>query len=386
MVQWTYQCANYRFGDEVRQRVTSVTGSGLRSGNPTTRLTAKQAPQPLSQYPLGSDQPGYRLEHTERGHLIGLQFGGPEHSGNLVPMYAGFNGGSGAWGQKETRMRQWLDGGNNRKMSPSVTMGYDSDESAVPVFFGVSCASECGDALPDELRGFQFHVHPIPQMERDDPDEADLERLDVLKKGQELMMKEKWFVEQSGLVSIPGSGRSLRSGVQDIQVAVGGVDLTKFNLDSTDGLSAAYASRPYAVLDYLWFKHKEAYTNFLKFAPVGKFDNTQPFSEGQKSAIRKVNILAHLGFMKSDLRKVVPDVEPYENLYVGSADASGQVDHITGKQGAGSNCYSNARLVSKVMNLALNRTGMQESVNAIYENPKNWPWIAQLLNAFWTGF
>lgn len=385
MAKIDYKFGPYNFGDEMRSRLTWVTGSGLRTGNPTARLKGIAAPQPLSQYPEGSDVAGYRLEHTERGHIIGLQFGGPEVKYNLVPMYAGFNGGSGVWGQTELKIKKWLDQRHNRSLGMAVSIGYDTADAATPTSFGVTFHSQCGDDLPFEVfGGFNFYVHPPAHIARDDPDEDDLIRLDILKIGQKFMMSEKWFIEQSGQISVGGSGRSLRSGVQNIPVAVGGVDLTKFNLDSETGLRAAYASRPYAVLDYLWFKYRDVYSNKLGFGRVTRFDNTQPFSEVQKSAIRKVNILAHLGYMVSDLYGLAEE-EEYHSLYIGSADASAQVDHITGKAGAGSNCYSNARLVSKKMNLALNRTGMQEKINGLYEDPKNWDAMAKRLMAFWTG-
>jgi hypothetical protein len=385
MADITYKYETYNFGDEVRQRLTWVTGTGLKTGNPTKRLVASKAPQPLSQYPLGSDTPGYRLEHTERGHIIGLQFGGPESKYNLVPMYADYNGGSGAWGKLEQEIKKWLDGGTGRKLGMDVSISYENSESAIPSTFAFTINSECTATISESLSGFNFYVHPPAYIKFDALDEDDLARLDVLKKAQKMMMQENWFVETSGAISIPGSGRSMRSGVQDIPVAVGGVDLTKFDLTTLEGLCAAYASRPYAVLDYLWFKHRETYSNVLKFAPVTKFDNTQPFSEAQRSTIQKVNILAHLGYMVSDLAQIIPEQETYPTLFIGSTDASAQVDHITGKAGSGSNCYSNARLVSKKMNLALNQSGMQAKVNAVYEDKTNWGAMSKVLMAFWTG-
>jgi hypothetical protein len=384
MADITWKTELYDFGTEKRERLSWVSGSGLRSGNPTARLTGSATPQPLSQYPLGADIPGYRLEHTERGHIIGLQFGGPEHKCNLVPMYAGYNGGSGGWGQMEQKVRRWLDSGMNRALGMNVSIGYDRADSAIPSNFGFSFHSQCAAPLPGQFGGFHFHVHPPACISFDELDEGDLVRLDILKRSQKLMMAEKWFVETSGAVQLPGSGRSLRSGTTSVPLAVGGVALDKFDLNDPDGLAAAYASRPYAVLDYLWFKHQEIYINHLNFGLVTRFDNTEPFSEVQKSAVRKLNILAHLGYMVSDLF-AISDQENYHTLFVGSADASAQVDHITGKSGAGSNCFSNARLVSKVMNIALNRTGMQERINAYYENKANWKALHKRFQQFWTG-
>jgi hypothetical protein len=37
------------------------------------------------------------------------------------------------------------------------------------------------------------------------------------------------------------------------------------------------------------------------------------------------------------------------------------------------------------MNLALNRTGMQATINSLYENPQNRDAMAKRLLAFWTG-
>jgi hypothetical protein len=68
---------------------------------------------------------------------------------------------------------------------------------------------------------------------------------------------------------------------------------------------------------------------------------------------------------------VPPANQPYSVLFVGAADASAQVDHIAGKAGSGSNCYSNARLVSKHMNLKLNNSDIKAQVNAYFEDNRN---------------
>ncbi len=385
MVQIVTKTDLYDFGDSQRRRVTWVSATGLRTGNATTRLVAAQAPQPLSQYPLGSDAPGYRLEHTERGHIIGLQFGGPEHPENLVPMYSDFNGGAGGWGQLERKIKAWLDGPGNRRLGMTVSIGYPSSETAIPSTFGLSFVPEGNVPMPMDLfGGFQFHVHPPAHLAYDEVVESDLLRFDILTRAQRRMMNERWFVETSGHVVIPGSGRSLRSGVQDIPVGVGAVALNLFDLNGRDGLFTAYLCRPYAVLDYLWFTQPEVFTGALGFAPPGVFDNTQKFSGGQISAIRKTNIIAHLGYMLSDLFEVTTH-EQYAALYIGSTDASAQVDHIQGKAGAGSNCFSNARLVSKQMNLALNQTIVKTAVNATYADRARWPGFADRLNRFWSG-
>lgn len=380
----TWRTEPYSFGTQQRERVTFVSGTGLRVGNPTPRLVAAAAPQPLSQYPLGLSVPGYRLEHTERGHLVGLQFGGPESPHNLVPMYADFNSGSGAWGKLEADLARWLGERRNRSIGMDVSMQYADAESAIPTSFGLSFVPE-GEVPPfDRFGGFRFHVHPPAHLARDDVDEADLQRLDLLKRAQKLMMENRWFIENTGHVAIAGSGRALRSRTTEIPVAVGALDLAAFDLGTEQGRAVAYLCRPYGVLDFLWFEANDAYRQ-LGFAPVGRFDNTQPFSEAQKSAIRKVNILAHLGFMVSDLHGL-SDQEPYNALYIGSADASAQVDHIAGKAGSGSNCFSNARLVSKKMNLALNQSVVKDAVNALYRDRSNWPMLARRFQDFWTGF
>jgi hypothetical protein len=383
LAEITWRTAPYSFGTEQRERLTFVYGTGLRAGRPTARLVARAAPQPLSQYPLGATIPGYRLEHTERGHIIGLQFGGPEASTNLVPMYADFNGGSGAWGKLESRLVAWLEERRNRSIGMNVSIHYADAESPIPTSFGVTFVTENDPPPIGQFGGFQFHVHPPAHIARDDVDEADLLRLDALKRAQRIMMDRHWLIERTGHITIAGSGRSMRSGATDIPVAIGALDVSAFDLASEEQRRIVYLCRPYAVLDFLWFEEKEIYRQ-LGFAPVGRFDNTQPFGEAQKSAIRKVNILAHLGYMVSDLHGLSPE-EPYHSLYIGSADASAQVDHIAGKAGAGSNCFSNARLVSKKMNLALNQAIVKDSVNAVYQSPMNWPALARRVEELWSG-
>jgi len=386
IVDITYEFEFFAFGDnDVRRRLTRVTGSGLRVGGATPRQTGANAPRPLSQYDLGQETPGYRLEHTERGHIIGLQFGGPESIYNLVPMYAGFNGGSGGWGQMEAALASLLGQHSHRRVRMDVQIRYPAIDTAIPNFFLIQFAQEGTAPVPlDAFPAVQLHVHPPAQLSYDELDEPDLQMLDVLKRAQRLMMQERWLVEHSGQVEIPGSGRSMRSGTREIPVSIGAVDPSKFDLTNDNALQVFYLCRPYAVLDYLWFQHRSVY-NGLGFGAPGVFTNTQPFSEAQRSAIRKVNILAHLGYMKSDIHGLVADLESYEDLYVGSADASAQVDHISGKAESGSNCFSNARLTSKMANIALNNAAKKLQLNSVYEDQRNWPALMQRFQAFWTG-
>jgi hypothetical protein len=373
-----YDFEIFPFGDLFRRRLTKVVGTGLRSGHPTTRLTGAKAPQPLSQYDLGAATPGYRLEHTERGHIIGLQFGGPEDPGNLVPMYAGFNGQAGGWGQFETKLADILAGNLHRRVTMTVTICYDAPDTAIPSGFIVSLVGEGHTHVPLETIGaFTVHVHPPAAIARDDVDEADLEMLDALKGAQVEMMTQRWRVETAGVIEVPG--------IRARPLSVGAVPAEVFDLEDETQRKVFYLCRPYAVLDYLCFVHPTVYAA-LGFGRPGKFDNTQPYSEAQKSAIRKVNILAHLGFMVSDIHGLLDGLEPYNSLYIGSADAAAQVDHIMGKAGSGSNTFSNARLVSKMANLGLNRTQAKEALNAIYADRRNWPVLAKRFNDFWTGF
>jgi DNA/RNA non-specific endonuclease len=369
-----YERETFAWGDGVRLRLTRVWASGLSVKKPTDRLIAGAAPVPLSQYDIGSDQKGFRLPHTERGHLIGLQFGGPESKYNLVPMYAGFNGGSGAWGRFESAMASYLHGSNDT-LSLSVYISYPRNDDPIPSMFCAGVTSDRGYGLPQNLLGFHVFMHEPPPLYFKDLQEDDLALYDTLIKYTRKMALEGWLIEDYPSVVVSGSGRVSRSAPtgRAIQLSVSELDIpTLKSVGGHQGWPIIYASRPYAVLDYLKVKDPGIYST-LGFPSFSAYDNTSGFSTPQRQAIQKVNVLFNIGYMGSDL--AFSDQEPYKDLAPGSADSKPQVDHISGKAESGSNAYSNDRLVSKTMNLKLRTDPVRKSIIDFYMEERNWPAI-----------
>lgn len=72
----------------------------------------------------------------EAGHIVALQFGGPDHPVNLAPMNKGANSASGLWGQIEQKMRHYvgnLAGGHpGGHLQVNLHLYYNSLEPRIP--------------------------------------------------------------------------------------------------------------------------------------------------------------------------------------------------------------------------------------------------------------
>ncbi len=348
---------DYQWNGASRSRVKKIEALKVRlpkSG--TKRQVGNNAPQPLSQY-QANGQVGLRIEHTERGHLIGLRFGGPEASNNLVPMYGGFNGGAGLWGTWENKLAKMLvSKGSNADIT--IDVKYADKNTPVPSEF--VCTVFC-----DELKkGFEVTrlIHPMPMAPYDAPTAAEQTWYETIQKHQSAMMLSKWNLEDEPKAISPGIAAKL--------LEAGGPARNSFDLAKEDDRCAFYASRPYSVFDYLWFTDKNEYRNLQLPWLLGGFQNTEGFSDSQIEVVKKLNRIRYQGYFISDLYGI-HDSEGYEKLIPASTDAGIQVDHLGPKQHAGSNSFSNSRIVSSSMNKSLNDSAVGAAVDSYYTKKAN---------------
>ena len=337
----TFESEAFSVDGQMRQRVTKVQVSHLYlPARGTPRLAGQAAPMPLSQH-LSDVQVAARVTHTDRGHLVGLQFGGPEHPFNLVPMYSGFNGQSGAWGSFERTLREFLAvRGRALDMFITLTYGSSTDVPAqVPSVIAVSVSAR-GAALPASLQGLRILLHTPPSVETKVLDERDHELGELLETRESEMVAAGWFVEDH--IASPGRNSTLSVGLRQPSRADFGVGR------DMAGTLTYYATRPYAVLDYLRYRHA---TDYARFGfPTPTVQNVTEFSTQQLEAIRYVNVVRNGGVLRSDLAAF----DPFRDLMPASTDAKAVVDHIWPKQNGGANAFSNARLISQRLNTALN--------------------------------
>jgi hypothetical protein len=329
---------NFMFGGAPRKRVRYALGLDM-PGPATTRIVGNP-PQPLSQYEL-SGYCDYRLEHTERGHLIGLQYGGPEVPENLVAMYAGYNGAAGAWGIMERELAAHLAIRGNR-VNLNVHCCYPDATTAIPDRIEIIVQHVAGAPVPHNFQHLRTLMQP-PCIALQDPlTRPDAELRNNLEAEWKQMVLAKWYVESLGLTI----------GIRNIPLEVGCIAPGNVNWTKPAHVFAFYKARPYAVLDWLWFTRREQYFAMGLPAP-GTISNTTGFSESQRSIIRKCNILFHEGWLTSDLWGIT-NRERYQHLIMASTDAQAQIDHISGRSGSGSNAFSNARVISADLNKTLN--------------------------------
>jgi hypothetical protein len=183
--------------------------------------------------------------------------------------------------------------------------------------------------------------------------------LGYLRQQQQKMEENNWYIEKENIQS---GVSSLRVRQIDNKLRVGLIEPTDNMLSNQTLKTNFYKSRQYSVLDYIFFYDRENYRKCGFPEITGGFQNTQGFNQ-QIETIRKVNILSNSGFLKSDLYGLTA-LEKAEFLIMSSTDYQAQVDHVYGQASGGSNCYSNARVISGALNKALNDQQKRQEVES----------------------
>jgi len=266
-----------------------------------------------------------RHQDCHRGHLVALEFGGPEASGNLVPMYGSFNSG-GIWRQFERELESWVNaaGGN---CEVTIVCDYainDADEQRVPTRFMITAKVMNGGRTHTWPI---LHTKPAPMVSGADP----------TRKAEYLAL----------ITEMTNAGWDIK----DHLSAVGFPSYRRLPLFPS-------AAKPYAFLDYAeWKAAKDdpealaRWNNNLMLAQAAEFSSTQI------ETIRAVNRVLNDGFLISDaaVDPVYTDQyripgQPLGLLVEGGHDLTPQVDHVIPKSTSGSAAYSNAMLISAKYN------------------------------------
>lgn len=351
-MEFFWKAEPFSWEGTLRNRLTAVQAKHVIL--PKTSTPRDNSVMPLSQY-TGLSSVGYREMHTVRGHLVGLQFGGPEERNNLVPMYSGFNGGGGLWGTFEKNLRSYLNR-RGASVDMEIEVQYRDAETPIPFAFNIKLAPAADGVLPQELQSSAgLLIHTPISFAMDVLSDEDTVLAKKISEWQAKMMSEGWCIEKEPAAVSPGIGAG--------RLRAGSPAASEVNGDNAVGVRAFYyKARPYSVLDYLWFKHRQEYfaLGFPNF-PGGTPANTTKFSAGQIRAILKLNTLINEGLLLSDLYGLTSD-EKSQILVFNSADMSPEVDHIFRKENGGSNCYSNARVISASVNKQLNRAEARDEV------------------------
>lgn len=337
----------YQYNDETRLRVVGVEATDvILPKNPTPRDGSVQPLALHSKTGVVSDRP----LHTERGHLIGLQFGGPESTGNLVPMYGGFNSAAGAWQvQFEAPLKQHLNY-HGRAVDVKISISYADKKTPVPDKFLIKVIAKRGGGLPQALAKDILLLHPPPTAFYMEPDVFINLAGSLLQKRQNDMESANWSIEL----------QAQSSGIKK-ELQVGGLNPKDIDFNVKKQKDTFYFSRPYAVLDFMYLNFRKEYDQLGGPNLAGGINNVTKFSQDQVLFVLKMNVVRYRGYMDSDMYGLTP-YEKARHLMPASTDYQAQVDHSMARSGAGSNAYSNARVISAGFNKALNNKETNQKV------------------------
>lgn len=294
----------------------------LESHNGVTRSGGRSNAQPRALTSMRGDADDYPF-HTERGHLVALDFGAADTADNLVPMTRAFNGTAWRALERELASLATLHG----EVAVTVWVQYEyppaySRDPRIPTWFEVD-AVYAGRKLfgsmqlPNVTRSWQFAHAPDAGAVLREAD-ADFERAYL-----------------QAVADLPGAWR-----LEDENFVPAGIRNHALNVPANVG------DRPYAVLDWMHFRGRlDAWKDYT-------LGNCTGFTENQRMMVITVNRMRNGGLLESDdPQDFASTGGNFSNrLQPGSSDLAPEVDHIIPESRNGSNAFSNAQLVSRTYN------------------------------------
>jgi hypothetical protein len=289
----------FTHGTIQRLRVVKLRGTLVRMTTTVQRDTSVPSYTMCHQGRISQD---LRIPDTDGGHIMALSLGGVDIRENIAPMYSGFNR-HGAWREKEREILAYLsDHSGDFRMC--VEIQYQKANSGgdprIPGAFRVWIEDSSGKAK----------IKPeILTMIKDKAVQMVLNTgsANLITQAQ-LIIDGGWRLEQ--------------------ELVIG---------SSNPRLPGLGVARPYAVLDYL---------DFHQMITTTVFGNGRPFTPQQRENILLVNRVRHNGWLVSD------DTSENSKPLALYGDAGAEIDHIVPEAQSGCNAYSNARVVSSLLNKA----------------------------------
>ena len=310
------------FKGGTRQRVKQLVAEMSPGASPPSPTQRDNNVLPLSMYEGGVADT--RHQDCHRGHLIALEFGGPESSHNLVPMYGSFNSG-GSWRHFERALETWMNTAANH-CEVTIDCAYASDlteEQRVPTQFTITAKVTDGPQTLNQSTWNILHPKPVPLVGGADPTKK-AEYLALIAE----MTNSGWNIsDQLSLEGFPT--------YKPLPVFPAGV-------------------RPYAFIDYAeWKSVKDDPEKLCYWNSCVILAQACEFSSKQIEMIRAVNRVLNDGYLMSDaiVDPVYTDAYrvpglPLGLLVEGGHDHTPQVDHVVAKSASGAGVYSNAMLIS----------------------------------------
>lgn len=340
-----YKTEFFRYRKTNRRRPTHVTATLTGASVPLTARDNDASPLALIAEGGGVDE---RIYNTDRGHLIALEFGGPDVPENQVPMWGRFNQ-SGAWRNSERKLVELVGTGTAHlhiecTYAPS---GHHNDadlmqwvDPRIPIKFKITL--ELPDNPHSKFIQIINHARPKPFNEATVP---------------ELAQKFAEFHTEMNKIFPSGYW------IEDYIPGASGVGLRV--------PGKTFEERPCMLLDFM-----AASKGFDGFDLSSVVDNSREFTGIQKTIMLAYNRWKNGGWLASDfeldfgywptgpsdpqefMRHRLADVPasattagpPVRVLGMKGGDQAPEVDHIIPLSMGGSNCFSNAQVVSRAYN------------------------------------
>ncbi len=276
------------------------------------------------------------------GHILGLSLGGEDEPYNIVPMYPGFN--RGTWKNVENKIGNdatWAYSGMNFSVTINLTYAGPTDE------------------IPQSLsaQGFADVTNSKTKKTTKNKLVADYgtktQPTDIETTGRLTASEEK-------VVTGNEPKKTLKKVITDaadyfqntLGDAAGAKHLRKHgHLRRSDRIDYPdkHTDRPYEYLDILTFAGK--------VNPGTTFTPRQIFSANQRALILQANMARNGGLLQSDDPNDPIYKAPYLAASLSEQGAANfpEIDHIIPKSLGGSNMFSNARVVSWLLNNKMDR-------------------------------
>jgi hypothetical protein len=318
----------------VANRLRPVKVSGLLKH---VKPPAKNPPEPISAMNAqfkGLTKPqldwqafGTKIDGTigpgfDRGHLIAEQFGGPNVAWNIVPMHAYYNE-RGPWRRVEWDLLKLMK--PIGQLYVVIEIFYTGTDPRIPSKFKVS--------VTPSGYSYWFSQDVVHELSAREP----------IQIPDDIEVMFKW-AEQRFTPEVAKKFMRKAEGTQGKMYPIAG-------------------PRPYAILDYLvanynnWPRKLAYEGDEYDMTSGGKRQPGYGFHENQKLLIKFYNAYKNKGWLVSDGRQDIDHGQYYHGphdtkleLNDKGGDDAPEVDHLVPESQGGSNCYCNARLVSKACN------------------------------------
>jgi hypothetical protein len=317
-------------GTTTRQRVTKVSATLQQGTGTATPRDGNVQPIALK---ASNGTIDARLYDTDRGHLIAIDFGGPEDPKNLVPMWGTFNR-CGRWKEVERELVTWVEQ-QSMECVVTIAVAYPTsttvDDPRIPIAFQVSVQTVAAQNPASRTWPIIDHRRPVP----DNRPDASLKLQLTAAKAE--MEGNSWRIEDH-------------------------LDWNNFP-SYRPFPSFTSGARPYAVLDYLDYKELVARVGAdrAKVEMANRMQSTG-FTEVQRERILAANRALNDGHLvsddsndsvRTDLKHRPLGTPEGVLIFHGGSDSAPQVDHIIPESRSGTNAYSNAQVLSSAYNNAL---------------------------------